>query len=66
MKEKTKILVPLDGSELAEDALGEALILGKALKAEVTFLHVIPIPEDVIGQVQRAFRSMSNGRPEDN
>ena len=50
MKEKTKILVPLDGSELAEDALGEALILGKALKAEVTLLHVIPIPEDVIGQ----------------
>ena len=50
MKEKTKILAPLDGSELAEDALGEALILGKALKAEVTLLHVIPIPEDVIGQ----------------
>jgi nucleotide-binding universal stress UspA family protein len=50
MKEKRKILVPLDGSELAEEALGEALILGKALKADVTLLHVIPIPEDVIGQ----------------
>ncbi len=50
MKEKTKILVPLDGSEVAEDALREALTLGKALKAEVTLLHVIPIPEDVIGQ----------------
>jgi len=50
MKEKTKILVPLDGSEVAEDALGEALILAKALNAEVTPLHVIPIPEDVIGE----------------
>jgi nucleotide-binding universal stress UspA family protein len=50
MKEKTKILVPLDGSEVAEDALGEALILAKALNAEVTLLHVIPIPEDVIGE----------------
>ena len=50
MNENTKILVPLDGSELAENALGEALTLGKALKAEVTLLHVIPIPEDVIGQ----------------
>ncbi len=50
MKEKTKILVPLDGSEGAEDALGEALMLAKALNAEVTLLHVIPIPEDVIGE----------------
>jgi len=49
MEENTKILVPLDGSELAEDALSEAFVLGKALKAEVTLLHVIPIPEDVIG-----------------
>jgi nucleotide-binding universal stress UspA family protein len=43
MKEKTRILVPLDRSALAEDALGEALVLGKALKAEITLLHVIPI-----------------------
>jgi nucleotide-binding universal stress UspA family protein len=50
MNENTKILVPLDGSEVAEDALDEALILGKALKANVTLLHVIPIPEDMIGQ----------------
>jgi len=50
VKKKTKILVPLDGSELAENALGEALILGKALHAEVTLLHVIQIPEDVIGE----------------
>jgi len=50
VRRKTRILVPLDGSKLAEDALGEALILGKALKAEITLLHVVQIPEDVIGQ----------------
>ena len=50
MKENTKILVPLDGSELAEDALSEARTLAKALNAEVTLLHVIPIPDEVIGE----------------
>jgi nucleotide-binding universal stress UspA family protein len=44
----TKILVPLDGSELAESALSEALTLGKALPAEVIFLQVVPAAEDVI------------------
>ena len=37
MKENTKILVPLDGSDLAEDALGETLILGKALRPKSLF-----------------------------
>jgi len=50
MKKNTKILVPLDGSELAEDALSEARTLAKALNAEVTLLHVTPIPDDVIGE----------------
>lgn len=44
----TKSVVPLDGSELAEIALEEALILGKALKSEVIFLQAIPLPDDVI------------------
>jgi nucleotide-binding universal stress UspA family protein len=44
----TKILVPLDRSELAETALCEALTLAKALNAEVTFLKVVEVPEDVI------------------
>ena len=44
----TKLLVPLDGSELAETALTEALTLAKALNAEVTFLTVVDPPEDVI------------------
>jgi nucleotide-binding universal stress UspA family protein len=44
----TKILVPLDGSELAKGALSEALTLGKALRAEVILLQVIPTPDDVI------------------
>ena len=45
---ETKLLVPLDGSELAESALDEALSLSHALGAEVTLLQVIPTPEDVI------------------
>ena len=44
----TKLLVPLDGSELSETALTEALTLAKALKAEVTFLRVVDPPEEVI------------------
>ena len=46
----TKILVPLDGSELAECALSEAMTLGKALNAEVILLQVVPDAEDVIRQ----------------
>src|SRR5690349_9924547 len=44
------ILVPLDGSELAESALKEALLLAKALAAEVILLQVVPAAEDVIRQ----------------
>ncbi len=43
-----KILVPLDGSELAEAALDEALTLGKALHAEIILLQVVPGADDVI------------------
>jgi nucleotide-binding universal stress UspA family protein len=46
----TKVLVPLDGSELAESALSEALTLGKALNSEVILLQVVPAADDVIRQ----------------
>ncbi|MBZ5659351.1 MAG: universal stress protein [Acidobacteriia bacterium] len=42
------ILVPLDGSPLAELALPEALALAKLPESSVTLLHVIPPIEDVI------------------
>ena len=45
---ETKLLVPLDGSELAESALDEALSLSHALGAEVTLLQVIALPEDLV------------------
>lgn len=38
----TRILVPLDGSPLAESALPEALALARALGAEVVLLQVLP------------------------
>jgi nucleotide-binding universal stress UspA family protein len=44
---RTRILVPLDGSPIAERALAEALTLAKALPAEVTFLQVVPPIEEV-------------------
>lgn len=43
------ILVPLDGSELAELALPDALSLARMSQAEVTLLQVVPLIEDVIG-----------------
>jgi nucleotide-binding universal stress UspA family protein len=43
-----RILVPLDGSALAELALTEALVLSKLPNIEVTLLQVIPPIEEVI------------------
>jgi nucleotide-binding universal stress UspA family protein len=43
------IVVPLDGSKLAEAALPVALDLAGLPRAEVTFLQVIPAPDRVIG-----------------
>jgi nucleotide-binding universal stress UspA family protein len=43
------IVVPLDGSTLAETALPVALEMAALPKVEVTFLHVIDPPESVIG-----------------
>lgn len=46
------ILLPLDGSQLAESALPVAAYLADALKAQVTLLHVIEknAPEKIHGQ----------------
>lgn len=43
-----RLLVPLDGSALAERALPEAAELGKALAAEVILLQVVAPATDVI------------------
>ena len=43
------IVVPLDGSKLAEAALPVALDLAGLPRAEVTFLQVILAPDKVIG-----------------
>ena len=43
-----RVLVPLDGSELAERALHEALTLAKLPDSEVILLQVVPPIEEVI------------------
>ncbi len=48
MADPAKILVPLDGSPLAEHALGEALTIGRALGATVILLQVIEPAPDVV------------------
>jgi nucleotide-binding universal stress UspA family protein len=45
---RQRILVPLDGSPLAEIALGEALALSRLPQTEVTLLEVVPPIEDII------------------
>ncbi len=47
------IVVPLDGSTVAEAALPIALEMAALPKVEVTFLHVIEAPERVIGDGER-------------
>jgi nucleotide-binding universal stress UspA family protein len=46
------ILVPLDGSRLAESALGPAMILAERLKSRVTLLHILErrAPETIHGE----------------
>ncbi len=41
-----RILVPLDGSELAEQALPHANAVAQAFNASVELLQVVPIPEE--------------------
>jgi nucleotide-binding universal stress UspA family protein len=45
--ENRKILVPLDGSELAERALEPALALAKAVGSDVLLLRVVPAREAI-------------------
>src|SRR5688572_20148464 len=47
------LVVPLDGSTVAEAALPVALEMAALPKVEVTFLHVIEPPERVIGDGAR-------------
>jgi nucleotide-binding universal stress UspA family protein len=42
-----KILVPIDGSKLASDALLHALDLAKTQESEVEILHVMSVTEDL-------------------
>lgn len=57
----TSILVPIDGSQLSESAIGEALSLAKALGAQVTFLtavepfHVFAFAPEQIADTQEAY-----------
>jgi nucleotide-binding universal stress UspA family protein len=47
-KHYNHILVPLDGSELAESALADAFSLAQLSQAQITLLQVIPPIEDVL------------------
>ena len=49
LKQYKHILIPLDGSELAELAVDDAFGLAKLSQAEVTLLQVIYPAEEVIG-----------------
>ena len=52
----TQILVPLDGSSLAEQALSCAVMLGRGLPAELVLLRAVFIPFDVQGALVQAGR----------
>lgn len=51
---ETRILVPLDGSHLAEQALSFAMTLGRDLPAELVLFRAISIPPDVQEALDRA------------
>jgi nucleotide-binding universal stress UspA family protein len=51
---ETRILVPLDGSRLAEQALSCAMTLGRGLSAELVLFRAISIPSDVQEALDRA------------
>ena len=48
LRPQQRVLVPLDGSRLAELALHEALTLAKLPESEVTLLQVVPPIEEVV------------------
>ena len=45
-----RLLVPLDGSELAEGALAHAEQLARAFKAEILLVRVVPLPPARVAQ----------------
>ena len=51
---ETRILVPLDGSRLAEQALSFAMMLGRDLPAELVLFRAISIPPDVQEALDKA------------
>ena len=51
---QTRILVPLDGSRLSEQALPYAMTLGQSLPAELVLLCAVSIPPDVQHALQKA------------
>jgi nucleotide-binding universal stress UspA family protein len=51
---ETRILVPLDGSRLAEQALSCAMTLGRGLPAKLILFRAVSIPSDVQEALDRA------------
>ena len=51
---QTRILVPLDGSRLAEQALSYAMTLARGLPAELVLFRAISIPSDVQDALDKA------------
>ena len=54
---KTRLLVPLDGSPLAEQALPCAMTLGRGLPAELVLFHAVSIPSDAQETLDNAGRN---------
>ena len=50
----TRILVPLDGSPLAEQALSCAVTLARGLPAELVLFHAVSIPSDIREALDKA------------
>jgi nucleotide-binding universal stress UspA family protein len=50
-----RILVPLDGSDLAEKVLPHAMALAKASRAEITLVSVVEFSPGVVGAKLEAF-----------
>ena len=51
---EARILVPLDGSRLAEQALSCAITLGRGLPAELVLFRAVSIPSDVQEALDKA------------
>jgi len=49
---KARILVPLDGSPLAEQALSCAVMAGRGLSGELVLFHAIPVPRGASKQME--------------